>query len=333
MPEDAAYSFIVPLTCEGVGIRDFLRDYLPLEPPEFIRALVADGVVQVNGTRCSLRRKLAAGDAVAVPKLDDLRAGFKTRTIPASVLYEDAHILVLDKPAGCTVVRRRNQQHCAFQNGVLDYLRRSPDAFSTAMRDHYRPRALNRLDQDTTGAMLEAKTRAGELHVAAQIQARSARKEYLAVVRGEVSDDGGTIEEPIGPVPGDISRMAVGARSGKHALTEYAVVERFRGFTLARAILHTGRRHQIRLHFAQIGHPVLADALYGGGEAFRLSSVKRGYRHHEGREERPLLARSALHAASIAFVPVGAEAPIRVEAPLPGDMSVLLKQLRRWAAK
>ena len=333
MSEDAGYSFIVPARCAGIGIRDFLRDYLPLEPLEFIGSLLADGVVRVNDRSCGRRRKLSEGDAVTVPPLDNLRTRFKTRTIPASVLYEDAHVLVLDKPAGCTVVPRRNQQHCAFQNGVLEHLRRSPEAFSAAMEEHYRPRALHRLDQDTTGAIIEAKTRAGELHVAAQIQDRSVRKEYLAVVRGELSDDCGTIEELIAPVSGDISRMTVSARSGKPAATEYTVVERFRGLTLVRVILHTGRRHQIRLHFAHLGHPVLTDALYGGGEGFFLSSVKRGYRPHKEREERPLIARPALHATAIAFVPVGAQTPIRVEAPLPKDMNVLLKQLRKWAAR
>lgn len=320
----------VPAEFNGLRAHEVLRDCLPLEPLEFLRHLLESDKVLRNGAPCAKRRVLEAGDVLTVRGVEDERKAFQTRSIPVDVLYEDEHVLVLNKPAGCTVVRRRNQEHCAFQNGILDYLRQSPVAREAAMSERYRPRAVHRLDQDTTGAIVEAKTRAGELHISDQIQDRRVRKEYLAVVHGELAEDSGTIEKPIGPVEGDISQMKIGGRHGKASLTEYEVAERFRGVTCVNVVLHTGRRHQIRLHFAHLGHSIVADTLYGGGEGFYLSSVKQRYKTAKGAQEKPIIARPALHASAVTFLPVGAETPVRVEAPLPHDMTVLLKMLRKY---
>ena len=129
----------------------------------------------------------------------------------------------------------------------------------------------------------------------------------------------------------ELERVFVDERYGKSAVTPYEVVERFRGFTLVRAQPQTGRRHQVRIHFSHIGYPIVADRVYGGGDAVLLSSFKRRYRLRRGEEEKPILARPALHASSVTFLPVGAAAPVRVEAPLPRDFEVLLKMLRKYA--
>ena len=321
----------VPSEFSGKTVREFLRDALPLEPLEFLRHMVKSGNVTVQGKTVERKQRLKAGDSVAIRHLQRESDAFRTPVIPAEVLYEDRDVLVLNKPAGCTVVRKRNTEHCAFQNGILAYLKRSPEAAEAAARERYRPRAVHRLDRDTTGVLVEAKTRAGELHLMQQFQNRSVEKTYLTVVRGEVAEDAGIIEKPIGPVEGDISRMKIGGRYGKSSLTEYTVRERFRGLTFLEVRLHTGRRHQIRLHFAHIGHPVLADGVYGGGKDFRLSEVKHGYKLAKGAEENPLIDRPALHASTIALLPVGASDSVRVEAPLPHDMEVLLKMLRKYA--
>ena len=315
----------------GLSLRVFLGDMLPLEPLSLIRHLIAADKVLVGGSPANPKAGVRKGDVVSVLDLSRERSRFRATALPAEVLYEDDHVLVLNKPAGCTVAARRDTNDCPFQNGVLQYLRRCGTRPGATEESRYRPRMVHRLDQDTTGAVIEAKSRAGELHIAPQFQERTIRKEYLAVVRGEPAESHGTVTEPIAPVPRDLSRMRVDARTGKASVTHYEVLERFRGFALVRAAPVTGHRHQLRVHFAHIGHPIVADEVYGGGNAFMLSSVKRRYRFRDGETEKALIARPALHAAAITFLPVAAEQPVRVEAPLPHDIGLLLKMLRKYA--
>jgi len=329
--EPEGTEFLVPPEAAGQRVRLFLRDALPLEPERLIDRLLSEGKVVVGDEPWTRKRTLRKGEVVSVRDLEREIADFVAPTVPAVVLYEDRDLLVLDKPAGCTVVRRRAAAQCPFQNGILAYLKRSPETAEAAARERYRPRALHRLDRPTTGVVMEAKTRAGELRVSRQFQNGQVEKEYLAVVRGELRDDAGEIAKPISTVPNDIARMQIGGPRAKASRTTYEVMERFRGITYVRVRLHTGRRHQVRLHFSHIGHPIVADALYGGGESFLLSSIKRRYKRAKGQEEKPLIARPALHARTIAFRPVGAAAPVRVEAPLPDDMQLLLKMLRKYA--
>ena len=323
----------LPVTPKAVGkpLRLFLRDALPLENEGLLRHLMSTGKVLVDETPSSARRVLDADQAVTVLDLDSERRQFSVATLPADVVYEDAHILALNKPPGCTVVPKRNSHSCAFQNGVLEYLRASEKSLASAIEARYRPRALHRLDRDTSGVVLEAKLRPGELAIARQLQAHTIQKEYLAVVRGEPHADSGEVNLPIADVEGDLSRMRVSEKTGKPSLTYYEVLERFRGLALVLARPYTGRRHQIRLHFAHLGHPIVADETYGGGAELMLSSIKRPYRLGRGETEKPLIDRVALHARAIVFVPVGSTEAIRVEAPLPKDLQLLLKALRKYA--
>lgn len=322
----------VPPAAAGQALRLFLGDSLPLEPEDFLRQAVLDGRVTLDGQAIFARQVMRAGEKVQVRGLDEARAEYKGEIARAPVLYEDEHVIVLNKPAGCTVVRERRSEICPFQAGVLAHLRASPQSAAAAMRARYRPRAVHRLDRDTTGSVAFAKSREGELSLAQQFQERTVRKEYLAIVCGEPAEDRGEIDAAISEKDGEIERMAVGERGGKQSLTQYEVVERFHGYALVRAEPKTGRRHQIRLHLAHIGHPVLADRLYGGGSELMLSSLKRRYRLAEGKREKPLISRPALHAAALTFLPVGSVEMRRVEAPLPRDMEVALKMLRKYAA-
>lgn len=322
---------VVPPAAAGQTLRVFLGDSLPLEPEDFLRKVMIDGKVTLEGEQIFSREVMRTGDTVQVRGLAAARAEYKGEVVRAPVLYEDENLIILNKPAGCTVVRERRSDICPFQAGVLAHLRKSPLSAEAAARARYRPRAVHRLDKDTTGAVIVAKSRDGELHLARQFQERTIRKQYMAIVCGEPISDEGRVDAPISEKTGEIERMTVGERDGKKSLTTYAVLERFRGYALVRAEPHTGRRHQIRLHLAHIGHPVLADRLYGGGEGLMLSALKRRYRLGEGREEKPLISRPALHAHSIAFLPVGGTEPLRIEAPLPRDMEVALKMLRKYA--
>jgi RluA family pseudouridine synthase len=274
---------------------------------------------------------LRTGQNVAIAGLATAHREFKTEIIRAPVLYEDDLVVVLNKPAGCTVVRERHSEACPFQNGVLEHVRHSPPYAAIAQRESYRPRAVHRLDRDTTGAVIFVKSREAELHLSHQFRDRIIQKEYLAILHGELLTDTGSVEVPIAAHEHELERVFVDERYGKPAVTPYEVVERFRGFTLVRARPQTGRRHQVRIHLSHIGYPIVADRVYGGGNGVLLSSFKRRYRVKHGEEEKPILARPALHASAITFFPVAASAPVRVEAPLPRDFELMLKMLRKYA--
>lgn len=323
--------FLVPPDLAGQTLRVFVGDALPLEPENIVRQVIITGNVTVDGETSDPKRVLREGETVVVQNLSAVRHQHGADVVRAPVLYEDEHLLIFNKPAGCTVVRERSAETCPFQNGVLEHLRKSPAA-EAINRARYRPRAVHRLDRDTTGAVIVAKSRAGELHLFPQFQERRIVKEYLALVHGEMLKDADTIEAFVASEPGSLDRMSIDERHGKHAVTHYEVLERFRGYTYLRARPHTGRRHQIRIHLAHIGYPIVADRVYGGGNQMLLSSIKRGYRLRDKEQvEKPLIARPALHAAAITFLPVDAAEPVRVEAPLSKDMQVLLKMLRKWA--
>ncbi|MGD1001133.1 MAG: RluA family pseudouridine synthase [Candidatus Brocadiia bacterium] len=322
---------VVPARCAGQNLRVFLGDALPLEPEEFVRHLIVSGNVAVNGETSDPKRVLRAGENVTVAGRAAARRKFQTEVIRAPVLYEDEQVVVLNKPAGCTVVRERHSEACPFQNGVLEHVRRSPTYAAIAQRESYRPRAVHRLDRDTTGAVIFVKSREAELHLSRQFRERTIKKEYLAILHGEMLTETGSVEVPLAAHEHELERVFVDERHGKSAVTPYEVVERFRGFTLVRALPQTGRRHQVRIHFSHIGYPIAADRVYGGGSTVLLSAFKRGYRAKRGQEETPLLARPALHASALTFLPVAAATSIRVEAPLARDFQVLLKMLRKYA--
>lgn len=315
----------------GERVSRLLGDLLPLEPQDLIRQLLAENKVKINGETCTPDDPLRRGQVITVLDLAALRQSLRVESIPAEPVYEDEHVIVVNKPAGCTVTRERNATGCPFRNGILDYLRASGQA-ARIREAHYRPRAIHRIDRDTSGVVAFAVSREGELHLARQFRERTVRKEYLAVVHGEVRDDAGEISDRIRHDPRDVSRMFLGGRGAKPALTRYEVTERFRRFTHLRVWPHTGRRHQIRIHLTGIGHPVVADETYAGA-ALLLSQIKRGYKQKPGRSEKPLLSRPALHAHALEFMPVGRDDPIRVEAAVPDDVALVLKMLRKYGRR
>jgi 23S rRNA pseudouridine1911/1915/1917 synthase len=326
---DPQHTISVPDACAGMPVRRFVGDVFPLESEQVIRALFSASGVRIDGTPCPAHRTLREGMSVQVAGLDAVRRKTKVDIVPADVIYEDDHILVLNKPSGCTVTPERGTTSCGFREGILAWLRTSPHA-EHIRAARYRPRLIHRLDRDTSGAIMAAISRRGELELARQLQQRTLEKEYLAVVHGELTDEDGDIDLPVGSDRKDISRMRIDLRAGKPAVTRYRIAECFRSFSLLKVWPRTGRRHQIRLHLAERGHPVVSDALYGG-TAPLLSRIKRDYRPKRRRAEKPLIARPALHAHALTLAPVGASDPLRIEAPLPKDLRVLLKMLRKYA--
>lgn len=230
------------------------------------------------------------------------------------VLLEDEHLLAVNKPAGLLTVPGR-------QGGVS--VREVVARFTGIGRALL---LVHRLDRETSGILLLAKTTATQRALARQFQNRQVAKEYLAIVQGAPADDGGVIRAPLAPHPGVAGRMVVSKNQGRPCETHWQVVERLGGVTLLRCRPLTGRQHQIRVHLESIGLPLLVDRLYGHSAAFCLSGVKPDYRRHE---ERPLIDRVTLHAEALTFGHPNGGSRMRLEAPLPRDFRATLAQLRK----
>lgn len=319
--DDAPPALSVGPAEAGATVLAFLAERFPDVPTAQLKHLVQDGGVTLNGRRCGPGQSLSEGDHLALDP-DDLDRIEPARLEGFAVLYEDAAVLACLKPAGVAVEAERGEDARPFRAAVLHHLMATHPEGAPP-----RPRVVHRLDKDTTGVVLVAKSKEALSDLTRQLEAREVQKDYLALVLGVVHRDQGEVDAPL-PDPEGPRRGA--ARPLVEARTRWEVVERFHSHTLLRCHPVTGRQHQIRQHLAGLGHPLAVDAQYGGGERLLLSKVKRGYRPKGQREERPLLARLSLHAERIAFRSPATGERVVVEAPVPDDLSVTLRQLRKW---
>ena len=306
---------------EGVRLDRFLGLAFQDYSRSFLQKAIKAGQVTVCGGTVKSRYLVKAGDAVRVELPVLIEDHLDPEPMDLDVLYEDEHLLAVNKPPDLVVHPSRGHAHGTLANGLLHHCReRLSDA-----NGPLRPGIVHRLDRDTSGVILCAKTNAAHTRLAEQFENRRVHKQYLAVVRGRMEYDSGEIALPIGRDRRMRERMRVQARGGRPALSRYYVEERFERFTRVRVEPRTGRTHQVRVHLAAQRHPVVADALYGGGEAAYASEIGGGTRR-EG--ERPLIARQALHAWRITFVHPATGEELSVEAPLPEDIESLLTALR-----
>ncbi len=234
------------------------------------------------------------------------------------ILYEDEHIAAFDKPAGVPVAPERWDKSAAYFMAAVHRL----------MSDECRN--VHRLDRDTSGVLLCARSKEPFRRLAAMFRSRSVAKTYLAIVRKTPVVPKGLIDVPIRAEERDPGRMRC-AKDGRKSETEYEVLERWRnGCALLRIRPKTGRTHQIRVHLAFIASPVLSDPVYGDGQPLLLSALKPGYKPGRG-PEKPLMSRSALHAESIAFAHPADGHPLEITAPVPKDLMLALKYLRKYS--
>lgn len=280
------------------------------------KRLIDAGRVRVDGVVRKSSFPLRADAEVAVALFEAPATDIVAEPLPLAVLYEDADLLAIDKPPGLVVHPAPGWRSGTLVNALAHRLGTlagvgAPD----------RPGIVHRLDRDTSGVILVAKTAAAHRHLARQFRDRTVDKRYLAVVRGVVSAPTGVVDRPIGRHAHERKRMSVHSPRGRPAVTRWTVIERFRGATLLRVHPETGRTHQIRVHLAAIGHPVVGDPVYG-------------VRRRGGSDAGPLATfpRQALHAEEIRFrLPTGG-APIAVAAPLPADLHQLVDALRQLPA-
>jgi 23S rRNA pseudouridine1911/1915/1917 synthase len=273
-----------------------------------VRRLIGQGEVTVSGAVVKPAHRLRADEFIAgrVPEAQPTEIG--PEELPLAIVFQDADLVVIDKPAGLVVHPAPGHGGGTLVNALLHHCRDL-----SGVGGELRPGIVHRLDKDTTGVLVVAKNDLAHRALAAQFKVHSVQREYLALVRGSPGAPSGKVDAPIGRHPTDRKRMSTKTRRGRSAVTHWAVEERLRGAALLRVRLETGRTHQVRVHLASIGLPVLGDPVYGGG---RAQGAELG------------LGRQALHAAVLGFAHPTTGAIVRFESPLPADFARALEALR-----
>ncbi|MGB9496689.1 MAG: RluA family pseudouridine synthase [Dissulfuribacterales bacterium] len=277
-----------------------------------IQHLIQDGHIKVRGcARTSSSLRVHAGDCIDVhiPALRPLSV--EPVPIPFAILYEDSHLLVLEKPAGLVVHPGAGEEDHTLVHGLLHHCRDL-----SGIGGYLRPGIVHRLDKNTSGLMVAAKDDETHRGLAGQFKEGKIGKTYLALVSGRLRDKSGRADSAVGRHPVNRKKMSIRSGNGRSAITEWQVVEEFRGASLLSLKIRTGRTHQIRVHMSSMGHPVLGDSLYGGPTEFRIGGAVIQIR------------RQMLHAACLQFThPVTGE-KMKWESNLPEDMTSVLERLR-----
>lgn len=248
------------LNCTDCGVRvdAFIADNSVLSRSA-AAALCDSGNVLVAGAKAKKNTKLKAGDTVSVSLPEPTVTDVVPQDIPLDIVYEDGDLLVVNKPKGMVVHPAAGNQDCTLVNALLYHCGDSLSGINGVIR----PGIVHRIDKDTSGLLIVAKNDAAHSFLAEQIKEHSFSREYEAVVYGNIKDDEGVVNAPIGRHPTDRKKMAVTDKNSRFAVTRWRVIRRYGEFTHLRLILETGRTHQIRVHMAYIGHPVAGDPVYG----------------------------------------------------------------------
>ncbi len=269
--------------------------------------LMEDGAVTRNGKAIKKNDKMTFGDTLKVilPLPEPIDAF--PQNIPIDVVYEDADVIVVNKPVGMVVHPSPGHPDGTLVNALLYHCGTSLSGINGKLR----PGIVHRIDRDTSGLIIAAKNDAAHLSLAAQLEGHSLYREYEAVVLGNLKEEEGTVDAPIGRHPVNRKKMAVDRQNGRRAVTHWKVLSRYPGYTHVQCRLETGRTHQIRVHMAWLGHPVLGDPVYGRGKPW------------------PFLAGQCLHARTLSFVHPRSGERVTVTCPLPEYFLLVLTKLAR----
>lgn len=249
------------ITPESAGER--IDAFLSNELEDFSRSAITKniikGLVTVNGKSVSKSYKLVADDEICVVVEDPVELDIEPQNIPLDIVFEDEHLLVVNKPKGMVVHPAAGNYKDTLVNALMYHCKDSLSGINGVLR----PGIVHRIDKNTSGLLIVAKNDNAHRFLAQQIKEHSFTREYLTIVYGNIKDDSGTVDAPIGRHPVDRKKMCVTDKNSKNAVTHFEVLERFVGYTMLRCKLETGRTHQIRVHMSYIGHPVAGDDVYG----------------------------------------------------------------------
>ncbi|MFL6449808.1 MAG: RluA family pseudouridine synthase [Bryobacteraceae bacterium] len=293
----------------GKRLDAFLHERLPEFSRSRLQSWIKASLVSVNGKPARPSDLIKGTERISVTPAAPAPLRAIPEELPLTILYEDQDVIIVDKPAGMVVHAGAGHHEGTLVNALLHHF-----GTLSSVNGDLRPGIVHRLDKETSGVLAVARTDFAHQALAAQFQSRQVEKVYLAVVHGRMKAQGGTITTPITRDPIRRTRMMTKLGSGRSAYTEYQVLEQFPLGAFLRVRIGTGRTHQIRVHLASIGHPILGDRLYGAPARVPGS---------------PPLARFFLHAHRLRFLSPGTGQPITVESPLPEDLTAVLASLRR----
>ena len=314
MTQSTPISLIIPQDLGGLRLDQALQRMLPEHSRSRLQAWIKEGLVTVNGEASTSKSKVWGGGkgSVNAQQKPEVNA-FEPEDIPLDIVFEDDHILVINKPAGMVVHPAAGNWHGTLLNAILHHVPHAKDL----------PRAgiVHRLDKDTSGLLVVAKTLEAQTSLVRQLQARTVKREYRTIVWGQVWRNG-KIEQPIGRHPHSRTKMAIN-RMGKPAVTHYEVLERFAVHTYMRCNLETGRTHQIRVHMQFLKAPIVGDPVYGYRGIIPLRAMTQTLRDFvQG------FNRQALHAIKLGLIHPAKHQPMEWQIELADDMKALLEAMR-----
>lgn len=299
-------SFEVEAEYEDERLDKYLSVIFPEQSRSFFQKLIKEEHVSVNEKHEKANYRLKPEDVVTVETPDAVETSILPENIPLDILYEDDDVLIVNKPKGMVVHPSAGHYTGTLVNAIMYHCK---DSLS-GINGEIRPGIVHRIDMDTTGSLIVCKNDESHVAVAEQIKEHSVTRRYRGIVCGVVREDEGTIHAPIGRHPVERKKMAINERNGKDAITHYKVLERFHNYTYMEFELETGRTHQIRVHMASIGHPLLGDAVYSSGRSpYKLQG-------------------QTLHAMTIGFIHPRTKEYLEVSAPLPEYFEKILRDLR-----
>jgi len=298
-----SFRFEVDESTAGRRLDRALAERMPSLSRAQVQRMIEAGAVEVSGRRVKAAHRLRAGERVSGAVPEPVPADrVLSEAIPLSVVFEDSDLIVVDKPAGLVVHPAAGHASGTLVNALLHHCGDSLSGVGGVLR----PGIVHRLDKGTSGLIVAAKNDLAHRSLAAQFKRHSIDREYLALVRAQVSARSGSIDAPIGRHPTDRKRFSTRARRGRHAVTHWRVERRLNDLTLLRVRLETGRTHQIRVHLASAGMPVAGDPVYGGGRAVTRALG---------------LERQALHATRLGFEHPRSGEAVGFDSPLPDDLA------------
>lgn len=295
--------FVVAEEDQDIRIDKYLTDYSENFSRSYLQKLLKAGEVLVNGCPVKSSYKVCEGDLIfcSVPKARELE--LSAEPMDLDILYEDEDVLVVNKPKGIVVHPAPGHTSGTLVNGLMFHCQGNLSGINGVLR----PGIVHRIDRDTTGVLVVCKNDLSHQSIAAQLKEHSITRRYYAIVHGEIKEDTGTINAPIGRHPTDRKKMSINEKHGKAAVTHYRVLKRFKAFTFIECKLETGRTHQIRVHMASIHHPLLGDCVYG--------SEKSPFKQLQGQ---------TLHAGVLGFIHPRTKTYMEFRAPLPEYFQQLL---------